>query len=106
MKIIRGMTNLKAPISGWAVTIGVFDGVHVAHKTVIEKLVKSAKAKGLKSVVVTFDPHPLKILNPYGKIPALISLAHRTRLIESLGVDLLVILNFTKSFAGLSAEGF
>lgn len=107
MKVIRNLTALKAPVAKNAVvTIGVFDGVHLGHKEIITKVVGRAKRLKTKSVILTFDPHPIKILHPNHKIPTLISLDHRIKLIEDLGVDFLVILKFTKSVSMLSPEDF
>ena len=107
MKVIRNLTALKAPVTKNAiVTIGVFDGVHLGHKEIITRVIERAKRLKTKSVILTFDPHPLKVLRPNYKIPTLISLNHRIKLIEDLGVDFLVILKFTKSISMLSPENF
>lgn len=88
------------------VTIGVFDGVHIGHRAIIDKVVRRARAAGLKSVVVTFDPHPVKVLNPNHFVPSLISLKHRIELIGGLGVDQVLVMKFNKSLANLSAQKF
>ena len=88
------------------VTIGVFDGVHLGHCKVIKDLARRGREADLKSVVVTFSPHPIKILRPGYKIPSLISLDHRTRLIKALGVDAVIVLNFTKAVSDLAPEDF
>lgn len=106
MKIVRGLQNIKIPACGSCVAIGVFDGVHAGHKKIISKIVEAARASGTMSVVMTFDPHPAKILDPGNKTPSLISLDHRMRLIESLGVDIIVIVKFTKTFSSLPAGIF
>src|SRR3989338_9422001 len=107
MKVIRNLTALKAPVTKNAiVTIGVFDGVHLVNKEIITRVIERAKRLKTKSVILTFDPHPLKVLRPNYKIPTLISLNHRIKLIEDLGVDFLVILKFTKSISMLSPENF
>ena len=106
MKVMRGLRNLKRPAEGSVVTIGVFDGVHKGHEAIIKRTVERAKSLGLKSMVVTFDPHPLKVVHPSPYVPSLISLDHRLRLIERLGVDITVIVKFTRSVARLSPEAF
>jgi riboflavin kinase/FMN adenylyltransferase len=88
------------------VTIGVFDGVHLGHRKIITETVSTARDLGLKSIVITFEPHPMKVLKHGHSVPSLISLEHRIRLIKELGVDKIVVINFTKSVAGLSAETF
>lgn len=110
MKIVHGLQNLRPSGRGSVATIGVFDGVHIGHARVIAKVVARAKRLGLKSVVMTFDPHPAKVagktLRRRKAAPSIISLAHRMRLIEALSPDILVVLGFTKKFASLSAEDF
>ena len=88
------------------VTVGVFDGVHIGHKAVIKETVRRARAKGLRSIAVTFDPHPLKVLHPGHFVPSLISLKHRIGLIKKLGIDEVVVMKFDKAVANLSPEKF
>jgi riboflavin kinase/FMN adenylyltransferase len=88
------------------VTIGVFDGVHAGHRKVIKAAVSRASRLGLISIVVTFDPHPAKVLAPGRNLPMLMSLKHRMRLIKALGVDRIVVLPFTQAFARIRAEDF
>ena len=98
---------MKHRIKGSVVTIGVFDGVHIGHRKIIKKVVDRTRTLGLKSVVVTFDPHPLKILRPGTAEPlSLVSLQHRIRLIRALDVDYLLILKFTRMFSLLSPSNF
>jgi len=88
------------------VTIGVFDGVHIGHRAIIKKVAREARTEGLESVVITFDPHPLKILKPHSFIPSLISLRHRVRLLKELGIDRVLVMKFDRKMAGLPAEKF
>ena len=106
MKVVYGLSSLRYPIKNSVVTIGVFDGVHIGHKAVIDKMVKRARALGMRSVVVTFDPHPATILDPKDRVPSLVSLKHRIELIRRLGVDSLIVLKFSRAMAKLSAEYF
>jgi riboflavin kinase/FMN adenylyltransferase len=106
MKIIHGLKALDIPAKGSVVTVGVFDGVHVGHKKIISHAVARARALGLKSVAVTFDPHPLKVLYPKVKIPSLISLEHRIRTIRALGIDYVALLAFTRAMSRISPEKF
>ena len=91
---------------GSIVTIGVFDGVHIGHQAVIKKAVRKARSYGLKSIVVTFDPHPLKVLDPRHFIPSLISLDHRIDLIKRSGIDEVFVIKFSKRTANISPERF
>lgn len=105
MIIYRGIKSIRK-IKGSVATIGVFDGVHKGHRAVINNVVRRASRLGVKSVVITFDPHPAKVLKKGGGAPSLISLDHRINLIRELGVDILVILSFTRNLARYSPERF
>lgn len=106
MQVIKGLENLKKEKNGTSVAIGVFDGVHAGHQTVINKMIDIAKKEGLKSVVVTFDPNPLDVLRPKKFPTILTALPLKIKLIEELGVDTLVVINFTKEFANINAGNF
>jgi len=87
-------------------TIGIFDGVHRGHQKILKRLVKEASRQNVKSLVVTFCPHPREVLNPGSKVPLLISLNHRLKLIKDMGVDFLQVLKFTKSLSVMKADDF
>jgi riboflavin kinase/FMN adenylyltransferase len=106
MKVLRGLHELHLAPKSSVVTIGVFDGVHAGHVKVIRRAVARGRAAGLKSVVITFEPHPAKVLRRSSGVPSLISLDHRIRLIKALSPDYLVVLNFTKALAALTSEAF
>ncbi len=89
-----------------ALTIGVFDGVHLGHEFLIKKLKERASAGGLLSVVVTFHRHPRLVLSPRSNLTYLTSLRERIRLLENLGVGRVVTLSFTHELAELSAQKF
>ena len=103
MEIIRHLTSFDCAT---AVTVGSFDGVHHGHRVMIERLVEVAHQRGLKSVVVTFEPHPRIALGRGEGLMLLTSLEEKAHLIEQLGVDYLVVLDFTPSLAALTAEKF
>jgi len=88
------------------VTIGVFDGVHMGHQAVIKKVVSRAKAMGIISIVVTFDPHPMKILRGESLAPSLISLKHRVSLIKDMGVDRVIVMKFDKALSMIKPGDF
>jgi riboflavin kinase/FMN adenylyltransferase len=106
MKVIYGIHDLSIAPKSSVVTIGVFDGVHAGHARVIGKAVARARSAGLKSVVITFDPHPEKTLGRRSGAPSLISLDHRIKLIKAMSADYIVVLHFSKALAGLSAISF
>ena len=103
MEIVRHLTSFDCAT---AVTVGSFDGVHHGHRVMIEHLVAESRQRGLKSVVVTFEPHPRIALGRGEGLMLLTSLEEKAHLIEQLGVDYLVVLDFTPSLAALTAEKF
>lgn len=105
MDVLQGFGSL--PLDGEsATTVGFFDGVHRGHQAVIGRAAEVARARGLRSVVVTFDRHPREILTP-GKVPLLLtSLRRKAGLIESMGIETLVVLEFTDQFSRWSPEAF
>lgn len=106
MDIVRGLQNLPLPDGASVVTIGFFDGVHLGHQEVIRRTVAAAKEREARSVAVTFDRHPREILTP-GQEPRLLTTVERkAELIDACGVDVLVVLEFTKDFSQISAEDF
>lgn len=88
------------------VTIGTFDGVHIGHKAIIEKLKEQAKKLNCESVIITFSPHPRMVVNNDSKILLLTTLEEKKELIEKLGVDKLYVINFTKNFAKKTYQEF
>lgn len=94
--------NLESSV----VTIGVFDGIHRGHRTLIAAATQKARQYGVPSVVLTFNPHPLAVLKPEAMPPMLGTLASRSDLVAGLGIDHMLALNFTADLARLSAEEF
>jgi len=94
------------PSRGTLVTIGVFDGVHQGHRTLLIELIKQAKEKELLSAVITFKQHPLALLSPREDVPMLTGLVERIRLIKSLGVDIVLTLTFSPELAQMGAQPF
>lgn len=106
MKIFRSLEEIAAPFAGSAVTIGNFDGVHLGHREIFRRVKAAAAAIGGNSVIVTFAPHPMKVLAPE-KSPLLINTyAEKELLIEVSGIDYLVVIPFTKEFAATTASEF
>ena len=89
-----------------AITIGTFDGVHIGHRKILESLINSAKDEGLRSTVLTFYPHPRIVLQKDSDIKLLNTLEEKQQILESLGLDYLIVHPFTKEFSRLSATEF
>lgn len=87
-------------------TIGNFDGVHLGHQALIKRVLEQARASGLPAVVITFDPHPLKVVMGDKAPPMLMSLQHKLECLADLGVDLALVIPFTREVANLSPEDF
>ncbi len=102
----RGIESTPRRWGRSVVTIGVFDGVHRGHQHIIGKAVAAARDAQLRSVVVTFDPHPLQVLRPDACPTSLTDVDYRGGLIAQLGVDGLCVLPFTREFSQLSPEDF
>jgi riboflavin kinase/FMN adenylyltransferase len=88
------------------VTIGTFDGVHTGHQKIIDQLKEETSQIKGESVLITFDPHPRKVLDPSRPLKLITTLEEKIELLETQGIDHLVIAPFTKEFASLSAEAY
>lgn len=100
------MTALPPEVRGTAVTVGTFDGVHLGHRDVLSRLARAARQAGLKSVLVTFSPHPLEIVNPSAAPPLLTVGDEKTEVLATCDIDYVVVLPFTPRLATYSAERF
>jgi riboflavin kinase/FMN adenylyltransferase len=106
MKVLRSIAELASLPGPLFLAIGVFDGVHLGHQTVISTSAKHAKDAGGTAVVVTFDPHPVKVLRPDNAPHLLTATQHKIALIRDLGVGHLLVLHFDRAFAATSPEDF
>ena len=88
------------------VSIGFFDGVHRGHRDIIGRALHHAHAHGLRSVVVTFDRHPMQIVRPESAPPLLMTTDRRARALAGTGVDLVVVLPFDEALRALAPEAF
>ncbi len=108
MKVFRDIENLPA-ISNCVVTTGSFDGVHIGHQVLIDRLNELARTIGGESVLITFYPHVRKVLYPETKgkdLEMINSQSEKIELLEKTGLDNLVLINFTLEFSKTSAEDF
>lgn len=106
MEIVRGLDALPLTDGPSVVTVGFFDGVHLGHQEVFRRTVEAATERGARSVAVTFDRHPREILTPGHEPRLLTTLERKASLIEACGIDVLVVLGFTRAFSEVSAEDF
>lgn len=106
MKVVRDLSCLKKGLKTPILTLGNFDGVHKGHQKIINSVTQRAKALGGTSVLLTFFPHPVKILAPELKPPLLQTEGQKKEILQTLGLDVLVVETFTKSLAKLNAEEF
>jgi riboflavin kinase/FMN adenylyltransferase len=105
VKIYRGFYNYS-PVKNAIVTTGTFDGVHVGHKTIIERLKGIARKYDGESVLITFYPHPRLVLQKNSGLKLLSTIEERIELLEESGIDHLIIIPFDKEFAKLSSTQF
>jgi riboflavin kinase / FMN adenylyltransferase len=100
---ISELAHLPGPVF---LAIGVFDGVHLGHQSVISTSTSHARSAGGTPVVITFDPHPLKVLRPQNAPHLLTATQHKIALIRDLGVEHLLVIPFDKNFAATPPENF
>lgn len=97
----------KLPLFPHAVlTIGTFDGLHEGHRRILASVVAEAKARGGTSILITFHPHPRKLIQPDQPLRLLTSLNERLALIDEAGIDVTVVIPFTSDFAAQSAHDY
>jgi len=102
----HGIDRVALPPRPLFVAIGIFDGVHLGHRSVIESAVQSARVAGGVAAVLTFDPHPSVLLKPDSPTRMILDLPAKVARLGSLGVDAVVVQPFTPDFAAVSAEEF
>lgn len=106
MKIVRGTKNIVGPIPYPVVAIGNFDGVHIGHQAVFRRAAEKAREKSGTSVVLTFQPHPLKIIAPERVPPLLTTFRKKMELIRLCGIDMAVCAHFNRRFADQRPRDF
>jgi riboflavin kinase/FMN adenylyltransferase len=106
MRRIDDLNQLEKPLHNPVLTIGNFDGVHKGHLVLFEKVKERARAIGGESAVMTFEPHPIRVMKP-GNDPLLITpTSQKLDLIARAGIEVIFCLPFTREFAAISAEAF
>ncbi|MBW2505852.1 MAG: bifunctional riboflavin kinase/FAD synthetase [Deltaproteobacteria bacterium] len=106
MEIYNSLKDITSPFADSFVTIGNFDGVHLGHQKLFSEVVSRAYQKQGISIVITFDPHPLQVMRPEIGIKLISTYEQKVEMIELAGIDILVVIPFTRDFAATSAETF
>ncbi len=106
MQLLRSVAELASVPGPIFLAIGVFDGVHLGHQAVIRRAMADATAAAGAAVVVSFDPHPMRLLRPEHAPRLLTSTQHKMQLIEALGVSRLLVIPFTREFAATAPAQF
>ena len=105
MKIIRGIDNLNNEFTQCVLTLGNFDGVHLGHQQLINHLIEQGKKLNLPTAVMLFEPQPLEFFSKQAPT-RLTSFKEKVQLIEKLGIDYIIAVPFTQTFANMSANAF
>src|SRR2546425_1918097 len=105
-QVIRKLEEIPASYGSSLVSVGNFDGVHRAHLRVLGEVVLRSQQRGAKSVAVTFEPHPMRILRPDSGLKLLTATAEKLRLMERTGIDAILLLPFTRDLSLLSPREF
>jgi len=102
----RGPDEIPSDWGRCVLTIGVFDGVHRGHAEIIARAVKAGRSRGVPTVLMTFDPHPMEVVFPGSHPTQLTTLARRAELVEELGVDVFLVVPFTTDFMKLTPDRY
>jgi riboflavin kinase/FMN adenylyltransferase len=106
MKTIESISELSGMYEGGVLTIGNFDGVHIGHQAILSAAKRIAEQKQIKLIVMTFQPHPLSVLNPNNAPRPLMPPVLKEHILAELGIDLLFVVKSEPQLLGLSAEDF
>jgi riboflavin kinase/FMN adenylyltransferase len=106
MIIYHDLAEITQPLRRPVITIGNFDGVHLGHQTLFRKVQERAQAVAGQGVVLTFNPHPIRLMRPEKRLPLLTTTAQKVRLLAALAVEVLIVHPFTRAFGALPARKF
>jgi riboflavin kinase / FMN adenylyltransferase len=106
MQVFHKLADIPADFGPILVSVGNFDGVHRAHASVLKEIVDRARQQGVKSVAVSFEPHPIRILRPDSGLKLLTPTPERLHLLETTGVDAVLLLPFTRDLSLMTPEQF
>ena len=105
MIVTKNLKNAKSKEPS-ILTLGTFDGVHKGHKKIIKRLINESEKSNLKSLILTFFPHPRNVINSNSEVKSISTLDEKTEIFSKLGVQELIIQDFNKSFSNITAEEF
>ncbi|MEP1487958.1 MAG: bifunctional riboflavin kinase/FAD synthetase [Algibacter sp.] len=105
MSKVKNIEKYK-PVKQAVITIGTFDGVHIGHQKIVNRLLENSIKSNLVSVILTFFPHPRMVLQKDANIKLLNTIDERSKILDNLGLDYLLIQEFSFEFSRLSAEDF
>ncbi len=106
MELIKNIDKIEKPFKNAVITIGNFDGVHIGHQALFHEVIEKADTIDGTSIVMTFEPHPVRVLKQNGHLPLITLYEQKIELIENSGVDVLICVPFTEEFAAISAKTF
>jgi riboflavin kinase / FMN adenylyltransferase len=106
MQIFHQLADVPADYGPSVATIGNFDGVHRGHQWVIAEVVARAQALGIRSIAITFDPHPARVIRPESSQPLITPLSKKLELLAATGIDDVLILPFTTELSRMTARTF
>ncbi len=106
MQVIRGFHNLRPEHRGCVATIGNFDGAHLGHQAVFRHLLREGERRALPATVISFEPHPLEFFSPQAAPARLTRLREKLSVLESAGIQRVMLLEFNARLAAMSAEAF
>jgi riboflavin kinase/FMN adenylyltransferase len=106
MELVENIDKIEKPYNNAVITIGNFDGVHIGHQALFHEVIEKSDAIDGTSIVMTFEPHPVRVLKQNGHPPLITLYEQKLELIESSGIDVLICIPFTMEFAAISAKEF
>ncbi|MDH3344648.1 MAG: bifunctional riboflavin kinase/FAD synthetase [Desulfobacteraceae bacterium] len=106
MELVENIDKIEKPYKNAVITIGNFDGVHIGHQALFHEVIEKADTIGGTSIVMTFDPHPVRVLKQNGHLPLITLNEQKIELIENSGIDVLICIQFNKAFSAISAKEF
>ena len=106
MELIENINQIEKPYKNAVITIGNFDGVHIGHQALFHEVIEKADSLDGTSIVMTFEPHPSRVLKQNSHPPLITLYEQKVELIKNSGIDVLICIPFTNEFARISARAF